>query len=77
MKKYVIYSERATNTNTNTVFYVTSEENYNRRIQNAREIKRMDGFTTVEEVIDYWVKWFGVEPEDFIVRTNANANATC
>lgn len=65
MKKYVIYSERATNTNK--MFYVTSEENYNRRIKNAREIKRMDGFATVEEVIDYWKEWFGVQPEQFIV----------
>ena len=66
MKKFVIYSENSLLCGR--IFYVTSEENYNRRIQNAREIKRMDGFSTVEEVIDYWVKWFGVQPEDFIVR---------
>lgn len=67
MKKYVIYSEKSPLCGS-TILYVTSEENYNRRIKNAREIKRMDGFTTVEEVIDYWVKWFGVQPEQFIVR---------
>lgn len=76
MKKYVIYSENITPcyaVPNGRIFYVTSEENYNRRIQNAREIKRMDGFTTVEEVIDYWKEWFGVQPEQFIVRVSANA----
>lgn len=36
-------------------------------IYNAREINKMDGFSTAQEVIDYWGKWFGVQPEDFII----------
>ena len=65
MKKFVIYSENSSLCGR--IFYVTSKENYDRRIKNAREIKKMDGFSTAQEVIDYWVKWFGAQPEDFIV----------
>ena len=65
MKKFVLYSENSPLYGR--IFYVTSKENYDRRIKNAREINKMDGFSTAQEVIDYWVKWFGVQPEDFIV----------
>jgi hypothetical protein len=40
----------------------TTEENYNRYIQNAREIKtfnKRDGFESAEDVADYLKKWFG------------------
>lgn len=40
----------------------TTEENYNRYIQNAREIKtfsKRDGFESAEDVVDYLKKWFG------------------
>jgi hypothetical protein len=58
--KQVIYKE-------NGIYKVTNEENYNRRIQNAREIKIMNDFENAEEIIDYFVMWFGCNKEDFIV----------
>lgn len=65
MKKFVIYSENIPLYGR--TFYVTSKENYDSRIQDARKIHKMDGFSTVQEIIDYWQKYFGVQPEDFIV----------
>ena len=65
MKKFVIYSENIPLYGR--IFYVTSKENYDRRIKNAREINKMDGFSTAQEVIDYWGEWFGVQPDDFII----------
>ncbi len=58
--KMVIYKE-------NGVYKVTTEENYNRTIQNAREINIMENFESVEEIIDYFVKWCRRNKEDFIV----------
>lgn len=60
MKKFVIYSENIPLYGR--TFYVTSKENYD-----ARKIHKMDGFSTVQEVIDYWQKYFGIQPEDFII----------
>jgi hypothetical protein len=58
--KQVIYKE-------NGIYKVTNEENYNRMIQNAREIKTMNDFESAEEIIDYFVMWFRCNKEDFIV----------
>ena len=58
--KTVIYKE-------NGVYKTTTEENYNSRIQNARRIHVMNDFETAEEIIDYYVKYFGSNKEDFIV----------
>lgn len=58
--KCVIYKE-------NGVYKVTNEENYNRSIQNAREISVMENFESAEEVIEYFVKWCRYNKEDFIV----------
>ena len=66
MKKFVIYSENIPLYGR--CLYVTSKENYDRRIKDARKIYKMDEFSTVQEVIDYWQKYFGVQPEDFIVK---------
>ena len=52
---------------TNGLYKTTSEENYNRVIQNAREIHNMYDFESAEEIIEYYVKWFGCNKEDFIV----------
>lgn len=65
MKKFVIYSENIPLYGR--IFYVTNKENYDSRIQDARKIHKMDGFSTVQEIIDYWQKYFGVQPEDFII----------
>ena len=65
MKKFVLYSENSPLYGR--IFYVTSKENYDRRIKDARKIYKMYGFSTVQEIIDYWQKYFGVQPEDFII----------
>ena len=58
--KTVIYKE-------NGIYKTTNEENYNRRIQNARQIHVMKDFESAEEIIEYYVKWFKCKEEDFIV----------
>lgn len=47
---------------------ITTLENYNARIQNARRIHTMKDFKTPEQIIEYYCKWFKSEPEDFIVK---------
>lgn len=58
--KIVIYQELGT-------LKTTTEENYNRRIQNAREIQTWKDFKTAEEIIDYCIKYCGKKKEDFII----------
>jgi hypothetical protein len=58
--RVVIYRE-------NEVFKVTTFENYNSRIQNARAIHTMTDFESAEEIIDYYIKYFNSKKEDFIV----------
>ncbi len=58
--KMVIYKAHGT-------YYVTNEENYNARIQNAREIHKMQGFESAEEVIEYFCTHFGSKAEDFTI----------
>ena len=48
-------------------YYVTSEENYNARIQNARGIHQMQDFDSAEEIIEYFCTYFGSKAEDFII----------
>lgn len=49
------------------IYHVTTEANYNARIQNARAIKQMQDFTSAEEIIAYYCKHFGSKAEDFII----------
>lgn len=58
--KIVIYKE-------NGVYKTTTEDNYNSRIKNARQIHVMKDFESAEEIIEYYVKWFKCSAEDFIV----------
>lgn len=58
--KTVIYKE-------NGIYKTTNEENYNRVIRNARQVHNMYDFETVEEIMEYYMKWFGCTKEDFIV----------
>lgn len=58
--KTVIYKE-------NGVYKATSEENYNSRIQNAIRIQTLKDFESAEEIIEYYIKWFGSNREDFII----------
>ena len=62
MEKLIIYKSMNT-------LYVTNEENYRARIQNARAIHRMEDFETPQEIIEYYCKYFGSKPEDFIDKT--------
>lgn len=58
--KIVIYKEFGT-------FKTTTEENHNRKVQNASEICSWENFETAEEIIDYCVKYCGKKAEDFII----------
>lgn len=58
--KFVIYKS-------NGDFCVTTKENYNAIVQNAREIVKVVGFKTAEEIIEYYCKNIKTKPEDFIV----------
>lgn len=58
--KTVIYKE-------NGIYKTTNEENYNKRIPNARAIHTMYDFESVEEIMEYYINWFGCTKEDFIV----------
>jgi hypothetical protein len=58
--KTVIYKE-------NGIYKTTTEENYNAVIQNARKINTMEDFNNAEEIINYYIKWFGSKKEDFII----------
>lgn len=58
--KTVIYKE-------NGVYKTTSEDNYKRTIRNAREVHNMYDFESAEEIMDYYMKWFKCNKEDFIV----------
>jgi len=58
--KTVIYKENGT-------YKTTTEENYNARIQNARQIHVMKEFESAEEIINYYINWFGSKKEDFII----------
>lgn len=50
--------------------YMTNEENYNRRIPNAGELLKLEGFNTFEEVVDYMWKWKKFPREYMIDKTN-------
>lgn len=58
--KTVIYKE-------NGVYKTTTEENYNAVIQNARKINILKDFESAEDIINYYIKWFGSKKEDFII----------
>ena len=58
--KTVIYKENGT-------YKTTNEENYNRRIRDGRAIHTMEGFTSTEEIKDYYIKYFKCTENDFIV----------
>ena len=51
----------------NGIYCVTTEENYNARIQDARAIHRMQDFNSAEEVIEYFCAYFGSKTEDFTI----------
>ena len=54
------------------IYYTTTEENYNAKVQNARAIHKMQDFETAEEIIDYYCLFFGSSREDFIIINGGN-----
>lgn len=58
--KMVIYKSLGT-------YCVTTEENYNARIQDARAIHRLEAFDSAEEVIKYYCTHFGSKADDFTI----------
>lgn len=49
------------------VWNITTEENYNARIQNARQIKRIEWAKSPTEIIEYYVKHFNSSESDFTI----------
>lgn len=49
------------------IYYTTTEENYKARIVDAKAIHKMQDFNSVEEIIEYYCKYFGSKTEDFII----------
>ena len=49
------------------IFKTTTEENYNAKIQNAKEICTWENFESAEEIIEYCVTYCGKKKEDFII----------
>lgn len=55
------------------VYNVIPEEffDFNRNeiknMANARRIQKLDDFTSAQEIIDYYCKWFNCTPDEFIV----------
>lgn len=50
------------------LYCVTNERNYYAHIQNAREILKMPGFNSPEEIINYFIKYgWAKSADDFTV----------
>ena len=58
--KYVIYKEFGE-------YNITTEENYNARIQDSNKVQSCKDFTNAKEIIECFVKYCGKNVEDFIV----------
>lgn len=54
------------------IYYCTTEENYNARIQDARAIYKLETFDSAEEIIEYYCTHFGCKTEDFIIINGGN-----
>lgn len=54
----------------NKTLYMTSEENYYRRIPNASDLIRLEGFENYEEVVNYMWSWKKIPREYFIDKTH-------
>lgn len=48
-------------------YCVTTEENYNARIQNERLVQKCYDFESVEEIITYYCEHFNCKANDFII----------
>lgn len=59
-EKLVIYKALGT-------YCVTPESNYNKNMQNARAIQKLNDFESSREIMDYYNKYFGTNDDSFIV----------
>lgn len=48
-------------------YAVTNEQNYNAKIRNAREVHDCSDFSSADEIIEYYCKYFGCNKNDFLV----------
>lgn len=48
-------------------YAVTTEANYHARIMDANKVMDASAFDDPEQIIDYYVEWFGSRKSDFIV----------
>lgn len=55
----------------NGILYMTSEENYNRRIPDAGALIKLEGFKDYEEVVDYMWRWKHIT-KDYIINKTDN-----
>lgn len=60
MNKMVIYKDLGK-------FKVTTEENYNRAVRNAKEITDCSDFESAQAIVDYFVEYFYKTEDDFII----------
>ena len=59
--KFVIYKSGG-------IYHITTKDNYEAKIQNARAIHKMQDFNSAEEIIEYYCTYFGNKAEDFIIK---------
>jgi len=60
MEKQVIYK-------TLSGYAITPESNYYAYIQNARKVNNFTGANNPDEIIEYYCKYFGSKPDEFII----------
>lgn len=63
MKKYVLYGIV-------NAYRLTDIENYNAYIQNGRKIHYFNGFKSVEEVVNYILKYFPISIDQIIINVH-------
>ena len=54
----------------NGILYMTSEENYNRRIPDAGALIKLENFKNYEEVVDYMWSWKHITRDYIIDKTD-------
>lgn len=58
--QYIIYGQKG-------MYRMTTLQNYERYVQNAREINYFDDFDTIDEVLEYVKKYFSIPIENIII----------
>ena len=49
---------------------VTPESNYESRIRNERKVKDCSQFDNPHEIVEYYIRWFGVDRSEIMVNVN-------